>query len=273
MNQDTIMSLLLAVGLIAFLIGFVMVVSVAFRRSVILGLVMLILPVIYPLYALFKWGEPRARNGLLVSLVGIMVAFAAFYGGAGKQVDDVVEWIPDEQLRERVADLTDQLPQASPTQEALRNEAEAQRVERALGEDYDPLAKNEYISVEDIQPLALKDDKQVEAAPKQAVQWNYQRVNKDLVPGFMGETLRIRLNNGQVKEGKLVKSTPTALTLEFGVQQGTIALPTPYEEIAQIEVYARRGAAAAARRQFESSSDSSDATGGFASPGTTSPQR
>lgn len=43
MNQDTIMSLLLAGGLIVFLIGFVMVVSVAFRRSVIVGLVILIL--------------------------------------------------------------------------------------------------------------------------------------------------------------------------------------------------------------------------------------
>jgi hypothetical protein len=271
MNQDTIMSLLLAGGLIVFLIGFVMVMSVAFRRSAILGLVILILPVIYPLYALIKWAEPRARNGLLVSLVGIMVAFAAFYGGAGQRVDEVVELIPDEQLRARVADLTGQLPQASPTQDTLRNEAEAQRVERELGEDYDPLAKQEYIPVEEIVPLALEDEKQVDTVARPAVQWQYQRISKDLVPGFMGEKLRIRLADGQVKEGKLVKSTPTAMTLEFVVQQGTIALPTPYEEIAQIEVYARRGAAAAARRSAESRTGQSDSTAGDAPTGTARP--
>ena len=68
-----LLKIILGAGIIITVIGMLTVLADAFAQRFLWGLGILLIPILYPLYCMFYWRSDRARNRLLLTVVGLML--------------------------------------------------------------------------------------------------------------------------------------------------------------------------------------------------------
>lgn len=231
------MKFLFAVGLIVFLLGFIVILSSAFRRHFIWGISLVVLPVIYPIYASINWFEPRTRNGFLLSIIGFLVAVIAFYGGASSDILKLSQPLTSRPLQAEVAKLMTKVPSALPPNEPLPNASKASKVGLPEGERYDPLAEEDTSTPLQIEALPPEEDIRVLAQSEQKLKYRFKPIPLDDIAGRDGQTIRIQTKLGHEQEGKLISSNDTSLSIEMPYERGFVAFQYNFADIAAVSVY------------------------------------
>jgi hypothetical protein len=237
---------ILLVGLVLLCTGVVRVLSAAFRFRVAWGVAILLMPLIYPLYAGLHWSESPPRNGFLLSIVGLLVASVALYGGAGRDVLALVGGVPSEQVQSKVQELVEKVPTAAPPDEPLPNEAKAAKVSGWQEGTYDPIHGDDKdaFPASEIEPLPPRGDKRVQVAAP-AVRYEFQQVAPELASHFHGKRARLTTKAGELKEGVLTGGHTESVVMEIPFQGGVAGFEFPFSDIDRLSVYEARGAVAA----------------------------
>jgi len=203
--------------------GLAMVLAAAFQRRLLWGAAMILLPIVYPLYALFNWSNARVRNGFLISIAGALIVFAALYGGVAKDLP----FTEAELIAERV-------PTALPPHEPLPNEDAAGAIALPVGETFDPLADEQFEPP--ATPLSPRSDK-LSSRIGPARKYAYYELRREHVRNHWGKTVKIVTRTGQVEEGVLVGSDAKSLLLETVRRKGSAAFEYRYRDLAAMYVY------------------------------------
>lgn len=213
------------IGLLVFITGLAMVLAAAFRRRISSGLAMILLPVGYPLYAVFNWSQPRVRNGFLISMAGVLIVLAAAYGGVARD-------LPFNQAQ----DIADKVPTARPPNEPLPNAAAADAIVLPAGQKFDPLADERFAPP--APPLSPSSDKSF--TPARAHAFAYYALRREHVPGQLGKTIKIITREGRVEQGVLVGSDARSLLLETLLPGGSAAFQYRFRDLTSMYVYDRK---------------------------------
>ncbi len=215
-EQTQVMMLLLAAGLIVWTAAVLWIVVAAFRTSIVWGVLLAVLTPLYVVYALLEWSRPGVRYAFLVSVLGLLMAGAGWYGGAGRlvvaQLDRLGETV-DPALRSQVEEVARHIPTAAPPDEPLPN---AERVP----DDPDILSVDplkEVYQIPPARPLPPSSEEVVQPTPVRTFSW--QRVSPDLLHGYLGSRVRLRLRDGRHVEGMLMPGADESVMVE--VQQGS----------------------------------------------------
>ncbi|MGH8501933.1 MAG: hypothetical protein ACREVE_05565 [Gammaproteobacteria bacterium] len=212
-------------GLLVLIVGLAMLFGAAFRRRLLAGLAVMLVPVSCPVYAFRNWSNADVRNGFLTSLAGILIVIAAVYGG-------VVKDLPFTGARE----IAEKLPTALPPDEPLPNAAAANAIMPLTGATFDPLADERYLAP--AKPLSPQDDKRVlPVAPAQA--YAYYALAPAQVAQQVGKTLRIVTREGKIEEGTLTGGDARSLLLETPRLGGSVAFEYTVDQLVAIYVYDR----------------------------------
>ncbi len=215
-DQSQVILLLFAAGLLVWLAAVLWIVVAAFRSSLVWGVLLVVLTPLYLVYALLEWRQAPVRYAFLVSVVGLLLAAAGWYGGAGKTVLaqlDQFEGVLDPTLRDQVEEVAGRLPTAVPPHEPLPNEASVPQDPELLA--VDPL--QEAYQIEPAEPLPPRPETEVEAPPVHTLAW--QDVPVGLLSGYLGNRARLVLADGRTIEGMLLQGGDESIMVEQ--QQGT----------------------------------------------------
>ena len=256
--MENLEGIALIIGSIVLLIGFIMIVIQAFKQSAMWGIAVLLIPFVGFVFVARYWTE--GRNGFLISVVGLLVAGVAIYGGGEKEiqaekhlgkVDQVldkagvdVSKIPvPEKATEKVTETVGELLDKRPGSFEVPNQAEAEAAGIDTEKDiYAIEAEEEELEVK-IQPLS--PDPQVAApdAGLKTVKMSLQPVSRQRLPDYIGHDLRVYLAGGEIKEGVLeaISTTGDSLSLRQSVSAGEITYEYPFSKIEWIEVFAEAG--------------------------------
>lgn len=232
-DQSQVMVILLAAGLVVWLGAVLWIVVAAFGTSLLWGLLLVLLTPLYVIYALLEWSRPGVRYAFLVSLVGLLLAAAGWYGGAGRVVLaqlDRLEGAVDPSLRSQVEAVAERLPTAAPPDEPLPNES-------SVPEDPEILAVDPLKEAYQIPPAdPLPPDPHSEVEPPRGAPLAWRRVNPALLSGHLGRRVRLELRDGRQVEGLLMPGADESIMVE--VQQGTGRIGYEYllNQIASAEV-------------------------------------
>ena len=231
------MKFVLAAGLIIFLLGLLGVLQSAFNKRFAWGVGLSVLPVFYPLYAALNWSETRARNGLLISIIGFLVALAALYGGASDDILDFSEHISSHPVQAKVVQLVAKVPTAHPPDEQLPNAALASEVTLQEGESYDPLNKYDEFAQFAVDPLPPKEDIRVTAPVTPVPNRAYRKISLNEVSNHHGKTIKIKTKLGEEKQGSLIDSDDMSLSLEMPYEDGIVSFQYNFDDINAVSVY------------------------------------
>jgi hypothetical protein len=231
------MKFLFAVGLLVFLLGFLMILLSAFRRHFMWGISLVVLPVIYPIYASINWFESQTRNGLLLSIIGFFVAVIAFYGGASNDVLELSHKLTSQPVHAEVTKLMTNVPSAVPPNEPLPNAAQASKVSLPEGETYNPLAGEDFSTPLPVEPLPPKEDVKVSAQSVPKLKYRLKPIPLNDIAGRDGQTIRIQTKQGHEQEGRLISSDDTSLSIEMPYESGLVAFQYNFADIAAVSVY------------------------------------
>lgn len=235
------MTFILIGGLVLVLVGLFMGLTAAFRDRTSWGVAIVVLPILYPLYALLRWSVAQTRNGFLIFIVGILVFALALYGGAGESLVTLVSEVPHSRVQHQVQGLVTKVPTARPTKAPLPNEAEAAMAIPPGGEQYDPLTSDDEYAYTKIEPLPPKEDKRVQPPAGPMVEYEYQQIDAAQVGDHLGKPIKITTQAGVTKEGKLTRVDKLSLSLETAVQGGNAAFEYTLDELATFFVYDVKG--------------------------------
>ncbi len=219
--------IVLLVGVALLLWGVLLVLSDAWRHGLVwfLGII-IIFPLVYPLFIILNRKRGTTRNGFLMSLSGLLIVMAAFYGGVGK-------YLPFKEAQE----ISKRIPTADPPDEPLPNEAEAQAIQ--VPEGYEPLTEDELdIPAEEL-ALPPKQDKSVSPVIKTTPRRFYQAVAVNDASKYIGKQVRVHTEQGSTAVGKLVAGKGSKLTLEQSktIKGGDAAFEHTYQGVTTLEVY------------------------------------
>jgi hypothetical protein len=233
-DQSQVMLVLLAAGLLVWLAAVLWIVVAAFRTSLVWGVLLVVLTPLYLIYALLEWSRPGVRYAFLVSVLGLLMAGAGWYGGAGRVVLaelDRLGDVVDPALRSQVEQAARRIPTAVPPDEPLPNEAQVPDDPEILA--VDPL--DEAYQIPPAQPLPPVPENAVEPPPARGFTW--RRVGPGLLRGYLGSRVRIELRDGRRVEGLLMPGADESIMVE--VQQGTGRIGYEYllSQIRSAEVF------------------------------------
>jgi hypothetical protein len=231
------MIFIFAAGLMLLVGGLTMVLTSAFKKRFLWGMGLLLLPVLVPVYAKFHWLEPRARNGFLIAIIGILVAVAALYGGAVYEIGEMAETVPDKRVQAQVTKLAQQVPTAGPSKEPLPNEAEAAKIHFPEGKYYDPLSQYEEYAAEDVEPLPSRDSIILNYPDASNYQYQPRQIGVDELEQHLGKPLKVTTKEGQIKEGKLIETNRKSLLLEIPYEDGFVAFEYKLSNIDTLIVF------------------------------------
>lgn len=196
----------------------------------------LVFPVIYPLYAMLHWAESRIRNGFLVSIVGSLLVAAAIYAGAANDLTTLSGHVSNKKLQTQVDELVTKLPTAGPPAKPLPNDKEASKISFAEGETYDPLYSGDEFANVDIKPLLPEADEKLKVMGVVTVPVDYREIAVDELTLHYNKLLKLTTKQGQVKEGKLIDSNQSSLSLEMPYEKGLVAFQYNFDNIEKLFV-------------------------------------
>jgi hypothetical protein len=215
----------------------VMVLSSAFRsQQRAWGVGIIVLPLIYPLYAILYWAESRIRNGFLVSIVGSLLVAAAIYAGAANDLTTLSGHVPNKKFQTQVNELVTKLPTAGPPAKPLPNDKEASKISFAEGENYDPLHSGDEFANVDIEPLLPEADEKLKVMGVVNLPVDYREIVVDELTLHYNKLLKLTTKQGQVIEGMLVDSNQSSLSLEMPYEKGLVAFQYNFDNIEKLFV-------------------------------------
>ncbi len=232
-------------GLILLTVGLVMVLSSAFRHRLNWGLVILFLPVIAPVYAIYNWREHQARNGFFTVIIGLFVIAAALYGGVGRDVATLFTEVPSKQVQQQVQELVEKIPTARPPDKPLPNQAAANKVQTKSGTEYDAIHGDDEWAYTKIEALPPDEDVRVEVPEQAEVTYEYQVITAAQLGHFTNKRLKVATKRGELREGKLIRSDEDSLYLESLVDGGVVQFQYALKNIDALLVYEAKGVVAA----------------------------
>ena len=213
----------LILALLLILVGMIMVLLDAFSESFFWGLLVLLVPLVGPVYCFVKWNKSQARNGFAMTLVGIVMVVAGVYGGG-------VHSIPGIGNQEIVKNLPSALPEAEP----LPNEEAAGKIDIEDEGEYDPIlsTNKDRFSTKEIEPLAPKEDKTVKSAERPKV----RKVALDIanIDSSIGSNIEVVFIDGSRKRGRLIASAEDSISLEEQISGGMVSFEHKFEKISSI---------------------------------------
>jgi hypothetical protein len=240
----------LIVGSVILLIGLLLIAVQAFKKSILWGLAVLLIPFAALVFVVRYWQE--GRNGFLVSVVGLLISAISLYGGAEKEMQlekhldkaiettgvDVSKIPVPEKATEAVSDLLEKRP----GNVEIPNQAAAEAAGIDTEKDIYAIEAEEEEEVI-IEPLSPEPQVPSPIAGLKTVKMSLQPVSRSRLPDYIGNTLRVHLLGGEVEEGVLdsLSSTGDSLSLRQRVSAGEITYEYPFSKIEWIEVYAEAG--------------------------------
>ena len=216
--------IVLILALLLILVGMIMVLLDAFSASFFWGLLVLLVPVIGPIYCFIKWNRDQARNGFAMSLVGIVMAGAGIYGGGVNAIPGLAD-----------QEIVKNLPTAKPSDEPLPNEEAAAKIKNEDDEgEYDPILSNnkDQFSAKEIEPLAPKEDKTVRKLSRGKV----RKVPLDVadIDLSIGKNIEVVFMDGTKKRGRLIASAEDSISLEEQTSGGMVSFEHKFEKVKSI---------------------------------------
>lgn len=207
-------------ALLLILVGLIMVLLDAFSESILWGLLILIVPILGPVYCFVKWNKDQARNGFALSLIGVVMAAAGIYGGGAKELPVIGE-----------QEIVQNLPSALPEDEPLSNEAEAAQIEIEGESEYDPILSTDKdrFSPDDLNPLAPKEDITVKS-PTRSKTYKRSLDIKNL-ESSINKNIEVVFLDGSKKRGRLISISDYSLSLEEHVSGGIVSFEHKFEDI------------------------------------------
>lgn len=224
--------IILLSGLVLLSAGMVVVLFSAFRSGQrAWGVGMVVLPLIYPLYAILHWAESRIRNGFLVSIVGSLLVAAAIYAGAANDLTTLSGHVPNKQLQKQVNEFVTKIPTAGPPIKPLPNDKEASKISFAEDDIYDPLHSGDEFANVEIQPLLPEQDEKLKVTGVAVIPVEYREIAVDELTLHHNKLLKLTTQQGEVKKGKLVESDHKSLSLEMPYEKGLVAFQYNFDNI------------------------------------------
>lgn len=235
---------LLSAGALLLLGGLGTALISAFRSRRPWRWVLIVAPFSYPVYAARYWSEEWVRNGFLVSVLGLILAAIALYGGAKKDVSTLVDEVPPSAVREEIQRMVEKIPTAGPEGGPLPNAALVadQPAEILMSGDDSLVLGNGDLYLR-IDPLSPGDDQKVPPPRGPQGDYRYRGVPLKLLSSFVGSPVRLKTREGVVREGRLVEVTGQKFFVEVPYRGGEAAFEYEASRLAQVEVYARSGGA------------------------------
>ncbi len=215
--------IVLILALLLVLVGMIMVLLDAFSENFFWGLLVLIIPLLVPVYCFIKWNHDQARNGFAMSLVGIVMAAAGIYGGG-------IHAIPGLADHEVVKNLPSALPPAEP----LPNEEAAAKVVIEDEEEYDPIlsTNKDKFSSKEIEPLAPKEDKTVKTISRAKIR--KVAIDKTDINSSIGKNVEVVFMDSTSKRGRLIASAEDSISVEEQISGGIVSFEYKLEKIKSI---------------------------------------
>ena len=216
--------IVLILALLLILVGMVMMLLEAFSESLFWGLlVLLLMPIFGPIFCFIKWNKSRARNGLAMSVVGLVMAAVGIYGGGA----DKMPVLEDQEIVKN-------LPSALPPDEPLPNEEAAAKIVIEGEGEYDPLLSTDKdrFSTQEIEPLAPQEDKTVTGAglaKNREVKLDIADINTSI-----GSYIEVMFLDGTKKSGKLAAATSKSISLEEQISGGFASFEYRFKKIESI---------------------------------------
>ncbi len=210
------------IGLLLLIVGLTMLLGAAFRRRMAWGLAIILLPFMYPLYAVFNWSTAGVRNGFLISVAGFLILLVAMYGG-------VLRELPFNEAQEIAAKMPIALPPDGP----LPNDTAANAVVLPAGQKFDALVDERFGPP--ALPLSPKSDRPV--TPARTHEFRFYEVRREHVLPHLGKTLKIVKRGGKVEQGILVGSGIHSLLLEVPLPGGSAAFEYPLRDLVAVYIY------------------------------------
>ena len=231
MNEEMLYGAVLAGGLLLFVLGWLMIVWFALRRGLFAGILALI-PGLNLLYVANHWSRGAARNGLLISIVGLLLAGVGLYGGGEKSVLAILT----PELEQRGIEVPEvKVPITRPTDVEVANQAEAEAAgvdttTSVLDEPSEPPPGYEP------EPLPPKESQRSPLAPTE-VTFAYVPTCLPLLKEDIGQRARLTQTDGAVKEGRLAAVEGDVIYLAQTMPGGEVQFTYNVHKLSRIDVY------------------------------------
>lgn len=229
----------LLLGVVLFLLGWLMVVAKGFQRHPVTGLFALI-PILNLITLPSLWH--RVSLWVWTAALGLLLATGAWLGGAKTQVQT--------QASSLGINLPSTLPTETPKPPSEANTAAKTAVTATLALPSTPQPAPAVATVNHADPTpvvktpqpAPAPDTPLEALPSQALyHLVFEPIALDTLTQNIGKQVRITQKNGRKQEGKLTHATTTSITLETRDGQGASPQVLQYHDIREAFVMLRKG--------------------------------
>lgn len=222
--DQTILFITALVGAGLVVVGTAMIVSAAFNKSLLWGLVGLV-PLVNITYVVNNWKEGRTRNGLLISIIGFLLFLVSLYGGAEDELNKTLTTAGVDAPEIR-------MPIKAPGDAPIPNEDEAR--EAGVDTSVSVLEEPDFI---DPKELATLPPKGSVPGPAKKVERAYQPVCPEWLGRYVGKGVRISTRSGKQVEGFVDSVAAGALYLRKHVHGGTVNFEYPLYELKKIEIF------------------------------------
>lgn len=230
MTDEMLYAAVLAGGLVLFVLGWLVIVLFGLRRGLFTGILALI-PGLNLLYVAHHWSRATPRSGLLISIVGLLIAGVGLYGGGEKKLLAILE--PELEVRGiEVPEV--KVPITRPTDVEVPNQAEAE----AAGVDTTTSVldrPSEPPPGFEPEPLPPKESQQLITAE---VVFDWATTCMPLLKEDLGRRARLSLSEGGIREGRLAGVEDDSIVLAQGVPGGEVQFTYHAWKLTRIDVYA-----------------------------------
>jgi hypothetical protein len=212
------------------LLGYLLVVRAGFRREFLWGVINLV-PVVSLAFVLLHWRQ--ARFGFLLSVLGLLVAAGALYGGADTRVE--------RELTRMGYPVEVPMPVQRPADTPIPNEELVRRMEEEeAGQPLDDAVQDGALGR--ARPLSPLGSFRVEnRAPPVERAW--RDALEEELPQLVGEHVRLVMSpGGTIREGTLAGATSASVFLKQVMRHGTVGFEFRLRDVQSMSVWDVEGA-------------------------------
>ncbi len=219
----------LLVGMAGVLLGYLLVVRAGFRREFIWGVINLV-PVVSLAFVLLHWRQ--ARFGFLLSILGLLVAAGALYGGADARVE--------RELTRMGYTVEVPMPVQRPADTPIPNEERVRRMEEEAGQPLDDTVQDGALG--QARPRSpLGSFRAEDRAPPVERAWRHAL--EEELPQLVGEYVRLVTSpGGTMREGTLAGVTSASVFLKQVMRHGTVGFEYRLRDVESMSVWDVQGA-------------------------------
>lgn len=226
------LSIALVIGVVLFILGFLIVVWAGFKHHIATGFIALI-PLLNFIILPSVWH--RAYIGFYLSIIGALITLGAWYGGGEQYMSSQAAkygvTLPFPSKSQETAQEQDKVSSDSPTTEvASMQEAPQQKNEQSQSQ---PI---EIEAVKNVEKEVFVPSGDLQVLPQQALYTlDFETENVSNMSSLQGEYIRIEQKNDDIIEGQVTKSSQNSLFIGHDANSGSVAFEIKADTIRKIE--------------------------------------